>query len=550
MSSSHTLAEALREYLRLALSSANQPILITAQDSREYDASRQIFNRKFDFRPAVIAKAGNAEQVSAIVRFARAAPMAARLRVRSGGHDHAGECSGTDVILIDCSPMKEVEKLRELPAGEAEIRIGAGVRFRELKPKLDDWKLGIPHGTCRTVGVTGYTLGGGWGPWTRRYGMGCERLIGATLVLGDGEIVQLRDTDAPDSRNGLLLWALRGGGGMSYGIVTELRYRAFAVPGEAYSFHTALRRDSTLETLRLWEEMIADDRHPEMIGSSLRVSARHLREGEAADVHATLPCVFLGFIEGSREQAIDLVRHYFGDDAADHIVFDEDQDSDGEGWQFDHWDGRLPPQALRLQGLEQVASDNGIELEKEGPAPHKITSRLVAARGWNDEGRAALVRSLQSPFAAPRRQDSQDDDNCDVHTYITLLAIAGPFYADYRRPDPIGSAFPYGDRPYIIQYQAWWDQYLDSDGRVEPQFADRLQRYALRNRYHSNLAEDWIDACRGYPLPGTDGAFISFKDEAVPTAEYFGKHYHQLRQIKREHSRDKDLLFQTAKTII
>jgi len=47
--------------------------------------------------------------------------------------------------------------------------------------KLDQLRLGIAHGTCATVAVAGYTMGGGWGPWTRLYGMACERLIGARL---------------------------------------------------------------------------------------------------------------------------------------------------------------------------------------------------------------------------------------------------------------------------------------------------------------------------------------------------------------------------------
>ncbi len=120
------------------------------------------------------------------------------ITVRSGGHDHEGECVATGKVLIDFSLMNQIE-IKSVPVlcGEGEISqlaIQPGARFKEIKKILDNANLGIPHGTCQTVGIAGYTMGGGWGPWTKMYGMGCERVTGATIVLGDGTIKYLATT--------------------------------------------------------------------------------------------------------------------------------------------------------------------------------------------------------------------------------------------------------------------------------------------------------------------------------------------------------------------
>lgn len=502
----------------------------------DYDQARQLFNRKFDWRPAAIVYPESACQVSALVRLARRHPTEIPLRLRSGGHDHEGESSGNGALLLDCSAMQDVRVEQWLDDGSAIVCVGAGLRFIDLKARLDALGLGIAHGTCSTVGVTGYTLGGGWGPWTRRYGMGCERLIGATLVLGDGEVVHPSSLDDPHSRNDRLLWALRGGGGMSYGVVTELRFHAFALPPQEalQSFQASLDHLRTRKALRRWEDCIAGDANPALLGACLKISARRLAAGEAPCDDARLPCALLGFYQGTQDEVRGFVRQHFGRRAADSIVFDVGS----APWLFEHWDGRAS------QGEE--GGLGAIVLETPGPAPHKITSRVVDGCDWGEAGRKAFVRSMQSPRAAALGGEEAD---FHVHTYATLLAISGPFYARGQFADRTGCAFPYQDRPYIIQYQAWWDQYLDMAGQPLAD-ADTIRRATLQNRHHSNLAEDWIAHGRSVALPGTRGAFISFKDAAVPTADYFCQHYHALREVKLRLAQDPDLLLQTAKTVV
>jgi FAD/FMN-containing dehydrogenase len=79
----------------------------------------------------------------------------------------------------------------------------------------------VPGGTCATVGIAGLTMGGGQGVTGRRFGLTCDSLEGATVVLADGTAVQC---DA--NRHDDLFWALRGGGGGNFGVVTSFTFAA------------------------------------------------------------------------------------------------------------------------------------------------------------------------------------------------------------------------------------------------------------------------------------------------------------------------------------
>lgn len=534
----------------------------------EYDSRRQVFNTKFQFRPAAIFMVESSEQVMAIVEVAARYPDRIKLRARSGGHDHEGESSGTDTWVIDFKQMNSVRVSRELCGGSERtvVRIGPGAQFRHVKKEMDKHGVSIAHGTCSTVCVAGYTMGGGWGPWTRRYGMGCERLIGATLIKGNGQRLEVSDTGGEEARR--LLWALRGGGGFAYGILTELVFEAFDLPPEAHSFEVTFvdkagRPDQpAIEVLRKWEGMIAGDHYPDLIGTNLMINAAHLAHGMAPDPEARLLCVFNGYYAGSKEDIERMVSEVFGPTYGHALRSTRYLKTNRRGklvcsedWHFHGWDRRAGRQ---YAPGEEIEIQKEIALETEGPAPHKITSRL-AEPGWDDASRRALIAALQSELVVPVVPGSAAAKDADaasgpygVHCYITIGAISGPYYASRPAREAAASvSFPYTQRPFTLQFQAWWDQYLDPDGKpVSGVTPEIMRRVSLANRHWSNLAEDWIESCRDAQIPHTSGAFISFKDDAVKTETYFAQHYGDLRRVKKDCSDDPHLLFQTRKTII
>ena len=221
--------------------SVDPTLLSTCPPQRDrYEATRQLFNRRFQLFPVAIVLCTSAEQVSVAVRFASTEGLP--LRVRSGGHDHEGESSATDGLLLDLSGLRQV---RIEPGGEPgarHARIGPGIPFRDLTTLLAKADVMVPHGTCDSVCIGGFSMGGGWGPWTRRQGMCCEHILEATMVLGDGSITTARMDGNPAERE--LLWAIKGGGGFSYGIVTELVIQTFELPWEMYRFSITWNPDN------------------------------------------------------------------------------------------------------------------------------------------------------------------------------------------------------------------------------------------------------------------------------------------------------------------
>jgi hypothetical protein len=528
------LSDALQQYFK-KVSTASLPELLCdgcPATQQRYDQIRQVFNRRFDFRPAVIALVENTAQVQALVLFANLHPAQLRLRLQSGGHDHEGECSGTDTLLLNFSQMQQVRVVAQGAGKNPLVHIQPGARFVEIKAQLDPLKISILHGTCSTVGATGFTLGAGWGPWTRKYGMACERLLGATLVVGDGSIRSISETQHPE-----LLWALRGGGGMSYGAVTELIFEAIPLPDETLSFQIdfnyALQPGlNTAMILQRWENMIASENYPRLLGCNLKVNALPLAADAVADPEACLGCSLFGYFEGGLAALHHMIGQEFGAVWAEQVEILAAASK--ATWPFEHWDGRNLHHA-RL---------NDIVLETPGPAPHKITSRFPSA-AWGDAGRRALICSLQSELI-PAQAD-RSEYPYGPHAYITLLAISGAYYARAANRDRC--AFPYSSAAFIIQYQAWWDQYLAMDGQPLID-AEKRHQVSIQNRYHSNRIMDWIARSRDYVIADTAGAFISFKDSSVATQTYFSQHYKRLLEIKLKHGADKNLLFQTDKTIV
>lgn len=508
----------------------------TGRQHIEYEAKRKVFNRRFQFRPTAIVLCKVTEHVQEVVKLA--AKMKFEIRVRSGGHDYEGESSGTDTVVIDLSRMTSVAV--EKKSGRNIARVQPGNIFKDLIPQLTKKGVCIPHGTCGTVGIAGFTMGGGWGPWTRKQGMCCESLIGATMVLGDGRRIDIAEGDE-------LLWALRGGGGMSYGIVTEFIFDAFDMPANTIKFQVDWDASPGFKVLKLWEGLIAPGKTKELIGTNLKIIA--IRRPDGVDIKdAVHPCTFYGYYEGTEAELKADMLKWFADLPPTKIIIPDDKTDETQMKAFETWDRLSSTQLFdRISSLGQSAMDfdslsseapfelEAIPPDLDIPEPFKITSK-VAANHWDDEGRVDLLRSLESDLIYTIGREGA------IRCYVTLGAISGPYYAKYKDPGfPRGSAFPYKKRPFTIQYQAWWDNPSTDES------AQATDRFIYN---HENRAQDWIEECRSANFPQTLGSFISFKDDAVPTRNYFMENYEALKDIKKKHSADPDNMFRTRKTII
>lgn len=182
-----------------------------------YDDARHVYNGMIDRQPALIARCAGTADVVASVNFARQHDLV--VSVRGGGHNVAGSALVDGGLTIDLSLMRGV---RVDPAART-ARAQGGATWADFDRECQAFGLASTGGLISSTGIGGLTLGGGFGWLGRSYGMACDNLVSADVVLADGSVVI-----ASESENAELFWGLRGGGG-NFGVVTSLEYRLHPV---------------------------------------------------------------------------------------------------------------------------------------------------------------------------------------------------------------------------------------------------------------------------------------------------------------------------------
>ena len=213
-----------------------------------YDQARQAWNLAVDQRPAVVAEAGSAADVAQAVRYARAHGI--RIAPQGTGHG-AGPLEPLDgAMLLRMTRMRTVH----IDPAARTARAEAGAVWQDVTVPAAQHGLAALAGSSATVGVTGYTLGGGLGWLARRYGLAANSVTAAELVTPGGDLVR---ADADHESD--LFWAVRGGGGI--GVVTALEMRLYSV-GDLYAgdlFFPIQRAAEVLHAWRAWTGTVPDE---------------------------------------------------------------------------------------------------------------------------------------------------------------------------------------------------------------------------------------------------------------------------------------------------
>jgi FAD binding domain/Berberine and berberine like len=222
-------------------------------DSPAYEAARKPAIPRFhDARPAAVASCGDPDDVAAALAHARGSGLP--VAVRSGGHSFAGSSSTTGLV-IDVTPMNGVE------VRDGTATVGAGARLGQVYDALLEHDLTIPAGCGPDVGVSGLTLGGGFGILGRQHGLTCDQLLAADVVLADGRLARCDEGHDAD-----LFWALRGAGGGRLGVVTSLTFRT-VTPPPATGFHLVWPIEHAAALIEAWQSW--SPHAPDQLAASL-----------------------------------------------------------------------------------------------------------------------------------------------------------------------------------------------------------------------------------------------------------------------------------------
>jgi FAD/FMN-containing dehydrogenase len=179
-----------------------------------------------------VVKARNAADVAAGVNFAREKNL--RLVVKGGGHSYLGTSNAPDSLLIWTRAMNKIALHDAFVGKGCEGRIApvpavstqAGAVWMDLYNAVTrEGGRYVQGGGCTTVGVAGLVQSGGFGSFSKGFGTAASGLLEAEIVTADGQVRVVNACTEPD-----LFWAIKGGGGATFGVVSRLTLRTHDLP--------------------------------------------------------------------------------------------------------------------------------------------------------------------------------------------------------------------------------------------------------------------------------------------------------------------------------
>ncbi|MCW3022459.1 MAG: FAD-binding oxidoreductase [Conexibacter sp.] len=229
---------------------------IHAPGDAGYDDARQAWNLLVDQQPALVAVPRTAQDIAAVVRFAREAGL--RVAPQGTGHNAQARSGLQDSILLNTKLMRGVR----IDAERRRARVEAGALCGDLTAPASELGLAALGGSSPDVGLVGFCLGGGIGWMARTFGLCCNSIISLEVVTADGQ-----ELTCDHQRNPELFWALRGGTG-SVAIITAMELQLFDVP-ELYAGAMLWPWERASEILHAWREWTLDA--PESVTTSARI---------------------------------------------------------------------------------------------------------------------------------------------------------------------------------------------------------------------------------------------------------------------------------------
>jgi FAD/FMN-containing dehydrogenase len=464
---------------------------------------------------AYAVAARTAADVAAAVDFARVHKL--RLVVKGGGHSYKGGSNAPDSLLVWTRAMNGVEMIDAFvaqggAASEAQpaVSIGGGAMWSDAYAEVTT-RGGryVQGGGCTTVGVPGLVQGGGFSNFSKRYGTAASSLIEAEIVTADGQVRIANRHVNPD-----LFWALKGGGGGTFGVVTRMTLRTHALPeffGAAFGQITA-HSDEAFRALidrflAFYRERLFNPHWGEQVslreGKRLRIAMVFQGLDQAAARAAWAP--FLDWVRANPDYTLEEptivaipARHFWNADFhAQH----------GKWMVRDERAGASPDHGVWAGDREQA-----------GWTIHGYQSTWLLARLLSDSGRARLTARL---FEASQQWD--------VELHFNKGLAGAP-------DEALAAARETATHPGVVD--AFCLAIIAGGGK--PAFPGMPGRDADEEeaRARAKAIRSAMDSLRQV-APGA-GAYVSESDyfEADWQQTYWGANYPRLLAIKRRYDPD------------
>lgn len=382
---------------------------VVTPDDPEYPDARLMWNRAINKFPGAIVFCESVRDVSNAVLWARR--HCVPFRIRNGRHHYEGYSTGNGVLVVD------VSRLADLDMGGGLVAAQGGVNNSMIYDLVSTQGYPFPGGSCPTVGVAGYAMGGGSGPMSRLLGLGCDSLEAVELVNADGRLIT-----ANRNTNPALFWALRGAGSNNFGVAVRTVFR---LPQKAESVTLVVlyypNTDAAAQTrfIETWQRWLrgADER------ITLQAPVYHDQaEGYAAFARG----IYFG-TKAQAQEAVEMLTALPGCEAdfEEMTIYEA------------------------IKTIEDVIPDS----EK-----FKSSGRFVG-------------RPLTPPEIRHMVDMMRDYPEGSVFAGLTMYALGGRV----AEHDPRETAFFYRQSPYVIGIQSIWTD--DIDAKLNKQWVESRYDY-------------------------------------------------------------------------
>jgi FAD/FMN-containing dehydrogenase len=406
----------------------------------DWDSAHEAFNTRVDQRPQAMVFPADAADVVTIVDYARKNGL--RIAPQATAHNAAplGDLDGT--IVVQTSEMQEVS----IDPIAHRVRVGSGVKWEKVAPRLSDYGLAGLHGSSPDVGIAGYSLGGGIGWLSRKYGMQTNSVTAIELVTADGEFIRATAQNHPD-----LFWALRGGNG-NFGVATAIEFAVYPLE-EVYSGALFFPFERASEVLHTWRELLPT--FPE----ELMTWANILHFPPLPE----LPDQFRG------QSFVVVMGAYLGEEAEGRDLLRRIRDL---GPAIDTFAMNPPSELaeLAMDPPDPLPITSGHELLEELPA--SLIDELMSIAGpESDSGNSLTLFNLRHMGGALARKSPGAGARATLPGEVSLFALAvveddeAAHAADERIARLVAAAQPYraGEYPNFVEEPADASAFFDAE---------------------------------------------------------------------------------------